>query len=182
MLGTNGHQYTGAMQHLRDKRVKVAHIGDTTNIRMPNGMRMKIKVGCSMDGTVYHNLRTCRTCNEIKDKKAFYDYAVMERDRRNNSLNIHCRNCQLVNYASGYKQDGFVVDNGDEEDDEDGHDEEDEEEFEVERICSHRITDTYEYEFLVHWLNYSDDHDSWEPYDGLKHLTIFKKYVKQFLV
>jgi hypothetical protein len=173
MLGTNGHQYTRDLQDLRDKRVKVAHDGDTTNIRMPNGVRMNIRNGHSMQGTNYNRIRTCRTCNETKNKKEFYDYSVIEGDRCNNSLNIHCRDCQFAKYASGYKQDGFVV--LDEESEEET--EESEEEFEVECIRGHRIRND-KYEFLVHWLNYSDDEDTWEPFSGLKHLTIFKNYQK----
>jgi hypothetical protein len=180
MLGTNGHHYSINVEDLRDRRVKVAHVGDTTNIRLPNGVRMDIRHGHSMQGTSFDSMRTCRTCNVLKNKIEFCDYAVMERDRRNNSLNIHCRDCQLVKYASGYKQDGFVAANDFEEDvEDDDDDEEDDEEYEVEFICSHRIRNG-EYEFLVHWLHYSDEEDTWEPYVGLNHLDILKNYIKRF--
>ena len=165
MFGTNGHHYTKDHEDLRDQRVKLEHIEDTTNIRMPNGMRM-IRNGV-MQGTTYDKMRTCRKCNVTKPKKEFADYSVMEGDRRNNSLNIHCRDCQVVKYVCGYKQDGFIVD-------------EESEEFEVERIFSHRIRNG-KYEFLVRWLDYGEDYDTWEPYSGLKHLRIVKKYIKIFV-
>lgn len=175
MFGTNGHHYTRDLQILRDGRVKLDHIEDTTNIRMPNGERMEIKRG-RMQGTTYDKMRTCRTCNEIKNKKEFCDYSVMERDRRNNSLNIHCRDCQPVKYACGYKQDGFIVG-----EDQDEEDEDEDEEFEVESITSFRFGKD-ECEFLVHWLNYGHEHDTWEPFSGLKHLTVLKKYIKMFVL
>jgi len=168
MFGTNGHHYTRDLEDLRDKRVKMEHIEDSTNIRSPNGKRM-FKYGV-MWGTSYDKLRTCRKCDELKPKKEFYDYSVMERDRHNNSLNICCRDCQVVKYVCGYKQDGFIVDNVEEND----------EEFEVERICGHRIRNG-KHEFLVRWLNYGDEHDTWEPYSGLKHLRVVKKYIKVFV-
>lgn len=207
MLGTNGHRYTRDLRDLRDKRVKSQHIGDVTNIRMPNGTRREIVPGRPMRGTSYDEVRRCRTCNERKNKKEFLDYAVMERDRRNNSLNIHCRDCQVVKYASGYRQDGFVAadeaeaededeEEAEDEDEEDADEEEDEQEeaedadeddgdeedevFEVEYIVSHRIKNDG-YEFLVRWLNYSDEEDTWEPRDELKHLDVFKQYVETFL-
>ena len=37
------------------------------------------------------------------------------------------------------------------------------------------------YEFLVRWLDYGEDYDTWEPYSGLKHLRIVKKYIKIFV-
>lgn len=220
-LGTNGHHYSHniANEPLHDRRVKVEHLGDTTNIRLPNGTRKSIKKGCSMKGTHYDNMRMCRTCNVIQPKQNFRDYSLMEKDQSCNSLNIHCRGCQTTKHTAGYVHDAFVVadeeeeiDDEDEEEESDEDDEEEEseyedeeeesdvdddesdeedsyvdeeeeseeEEFEVERICSHRLRKhTLEFEFLVHWLNYGEEHDSWEPYSELRHLTIVKNYIKQ---
>ena len=240
-LGTNGHHYSHSIANeaLHDRRVKVEHLGDTTNIRSPNGTRKTIKKGRSMKGTHFDNTRMCRTCNVIQPKFNFRDLTVLEKDQSCNSLNIHCRGCQTTKHTSGYVQDAFVVadeeeediddedeeeeseyeddeddeeesDVGDEEeeeseyeddeeeesdvedeDDEEESDEDesdvgekkddvDEEEFEVERICSHRLRKhTLEFEFLVQWLNYGEEHDSWEPYGELRHLTIVKNYIKQ---
>ena len=43
-------------------------------------------------------------------------------------------------------------------------------EFFVESIIGHRgnLSRTKEVEFLVHWLNYDDSNDSWEPYANLR--------------
>ena len=43
-------------------------------------------------------------------------------------------------------------------------------EFFVESIIGHRgnLSRTKEVEFLVHWLNYDNSNDSWEPYANLR--------------
>ena len=35
------------------------------------------------------------------------------------------------------------------------------------------------YVYLVHWEGYPDSEDTWEPYEELKHLKIFKKFQSQ---
>uniref|UniRef100_A0A183CNE3 Chromo domain-containing protein n=1 Tax=Globodera pallida TaxID=36090 RepID=A0A183CNE3_GLOPA len=49
----------------------------------------------------------------------------------------------------------------------DGCGEEEKEEFEVERILAKRVTKNGRVEFKVHWKNYLDAHDSWEPQENL---------------
>uniref|UniRef100_A0A183CE52 Chromo domain-containing protein n=1 Tax=Globodera pallida TaxID=36090 RepID=A0A183CE52_GLOPA len=49
----------------------------------------------------------------------------------------------------------------------DGSGEEEKEEFEVERILAKRVTKNGRVEFKVHWKNYLDAHDSWEPQENL---------------
>jgi hypothetical protein len=38
--------------------------------------------------------------------------------------------------------------------------------------------DTHQYKYLVHWEGYPDSEDTWEPYEELSHLTIFKQFQK----
>ena len=43
------------------------------------------------------------------------------------------------------------------------------------RRASNRLVDL---EFLVHWEGFEDAEDTWEPYEGIKHLDAFKSYAQ----
>uniref|UniRef100_A0A183BHE5 Chromo domain-containing protein n=1 Tax=Globodera pallida TaxID=36090 RepID=A0A183BHE5_GLOPA len=43
-----------------------------------------------------------------------------------------------------------------------------EEEYEVERILAKRVVKSGKVEYKVHWKNYSDTHDTWEPQENLE--------------
>jgi hypothetical protein len=36
-----------------------------------------------------------------------------------------------------------------------------------------------QYMYLVHWEGHPDSEDTWEPYDEVKHLSVFKKFRNQ---
>ena len=152
MFGTNGHHYNAAIanEDLRDKRVKQEHIHDCTNIRLRNSKRVKpIKQNRSMKGTSYSISRQCRKCRQKKHKKHFYDNTVMTKDRKHNSLNIICRDCQPIKLNK---------------------------ELKVKSIISHILKEDG-HEFKVHWKGYTEDDDTYEPAGILQHLEIFKKYL-----
>jgi hypothetical protein len=56
----------------------------------------------------------------------------------------------------------------------------DSEEFQIDHISQHTGTPRKRtaMTFLVRWLNYGEESDSWEPYAHLKHTTAFDTYAK----
>jgi transposase InsO family protein len=54
-------------------------------------------------------------------------------------------------------------------------------EFEIEQILSHRGSryKRKEMEFLVRWRGFSQEHDSWEPYTGLRDTTQLLEYLER---
>jgi hypothetical protein len=54
-------------------------------------------------------------------------------------------------------------------------------EFFVDSILDHRgnLNRKTEIEFLVHWLNYDEIHDSWEPYANLRDTDILHAYLHE---
>nr|MBC9704328.1 DDE-type integrase/transposase/recombinase [Enterococcus sp.] len=52
-----------------------------------------------------------------------------------------------------------------------------ERQYVAERILDGGFEDSSgQYVYLVHWEGYPDSEDTWEPYDEIKHLRIFKKF------
>lgn len=52
--------------------------------------------------------------------------------------------------------------------------------YDVERIIERRIKGGKN-EYLVKWEGYPDSHNSWEPRDGVKHVTAFQEFEKKLL-
>lgn len=134
-----------------DKRLKPSNKYLRTNI---NGFKFKrpdIK-GEEVDGTFYDEMMRCVKCNVLKERKHFENMSVSEKNRSNNGLNIHCRNCLEKMHTKLYL---------------------------VEAICNHRKNPiTGRLEFLVKWENCSDLESTWEPRVNLLKLYAFKKYIK----
>lgn len=54
-----------------------------------------------------------------------------------------------------------------------------EQQYVPERILNGRFNeDTNQYEYLVHWEGYPDSEDTWEPFDELNHLKVFKRFLR----
>jgi hypothetical protein len=52
-----------------------------------------------------------------------------------------------------------------------------EQQYVPERILDGRLNqETQHYKYLVHWEGYPDSEDTWEPYDELRHLKVFKRF------
>ncbi len=113
--GTHGHEYAVMVdskpRDVRvDRRVHVSHIGARTNVRDREHHRSDVYEGQTLDGTLYSRTRTCTECHRTFHKSKFGNYAVAERARGCNGLNIRCRGCQARQYCKGYLIDGFIVD------------------------------------------------------------------------
>ena len=57
----------------------------------------------------------------------------------------------------------------------------DSEEYIVESITAHRGSwkSLTSLEFLVHWLGYPTEDDTWEPYRNLRHLDALHEYLRK---
>jgi hypothetical protein len=50
--------------------------------------------------------------------------------------------------------------------------------YEIEKILGHKIVDN-EYQFLIKWRDYDDEHNNWIPLDNFKQKEMLKKYANQ---
>ena len=155
-----------------------------------------------LQGTSYADVAECPDCKKILRKKYFENHAIRKNIRKNNGLNLYCRDCQSVHYTkkSGYKLgdggDNFIADDDEEpgyykksaeekaeekaefEDDGDTDDEEEGEEFHVEDIICHKyIKRSRKILFAVKWLGYEDEKNTFEPAESLCHLDVFQRYI-----
>ena len=73
-----------------------------------------------LQGTLYADVAECPDCKKILRKKYFENHAIRKNIRKNNGLNLYCRDCQSVHYTkkSGYKLgdggDNFIADDDEE--------------------------------------------------------------------
>jgi len=97
-----------------DKRVKNIKLRTNVTIDKKSTYIPKIDGKRIMDGTYYTPYRKCSTCKQIYSKDMFENFAIREEIRKENGLNIHCRECQKIQHTkSGYKlgEDFIVGDN-----------------------------------------------------------------------
>jgi len=120
--GTHGHRYDSfidgdlAITH-RDGRVLRKHKHARSNVRGPLKTR-SYPIGSALAGSYYAKQRTCVVCGHTKHYTEFLNHAISPELRKYDGLNIRCRGCQQTKYLHGYKKDdGFIVDDSDEEDD-----------------------------------------------------------------
>ena len=113
--GTHGHWHEAMIdgdpesEH-RDRRVLQQHLHARSNVRDRAGMR-SYPSGRPLPGIHVTTTKDCTRCGATKDAREFQNHAVGEDLRSHDGFNIVCRSCQTTQYvASGYKKDGFVVD------------------------------------------------------------------------
>jgi len=168
-----------------------------TNLRL-NGNRPYISSSEYMDGTYYQDNLLCMTCNNLKNRREFSNYAVKKSIRNKNGCNIHCRSCQPRQYDNGYLIDGTIEKSIDEKsideqsiedtDEEDNDDElvdtDDETEtdtlYEVEAIYGHTYDKHNKLTFEVKWVGYPKT--TMEPETYLREVDVFRIYVTDYLI
>jgi len=52
----------------------------------------------------------------------------------------------------------------------------DEEEYKVEEILEKKLNKRGKTSYLIKWAGYDDSYNSWEPFEGLKHLSVIRDY------
>ena len=135
--GTHGHWHGAFIdgdpesEH-RDRRVLQKHLHARSNVRDRAGMR-SYPSGRPLPGVRVTTTKDCTRCGVTKDAREFQNHAVGEDLRSHDGFNIVCRSCQTTQYvATGYKKDGFVVDDADASDSEYSDSDEDSDEDESE--------------------------------------------------
>jgi len=114
MDGSHGHLFEQTIDgdsasERRDLRTKQENRKARSVITPRDGSKRSKPHNSSLKGSYYSKMRTCASCYITKPKKEFYNVAVEESLRKYDGFNIRCRACQKTRYSHGYKEDGFVV-------------------------------------------------------------------------
>jgi hypothetical protein len=114
MDGSHGHLFEQTIDgdsasERRDLRTKQENRKARSVITPRDGSKRSKPHNSSLKGSYYSKMRTCASCYITKPKKEFYNVAVEESLRKYDGFNIRCRACQKTQYSHGYKEDGFIV-------------------------------------------------------------------------
>lgn len=114
MDGSHGHLFEQTIDgdsasERRDLRTKQENRKARSVITPRDGSKRSKPHNSSLKGSYYSKMRTCASCYITKPKREFYNVAVEESLRKYDGFNIRCRACQKTRYSYGYKEDGFIV-------------------------------------------------------------------------
>lgn len=114
MDGSHGHLFEqiidgDSASERRDLRTKQENRKARSVITPRDGSKRSKPHNSSLKGSYYSKMRTCASCYITKPKREFYNVAVEESLRKYDGFNIRCRACQKTRYSHGYKEDGFIV-------------------------------------------------------------------------